>query len=113
MHELSLMASVMAIVDDARTAQGFAKVRVIRLQVGALCHAEPDALRFCFDAVTSGTVAAGSQLIIEVVPGRGHCPSCNQVVAMESRCDCCPHCADPQLRMIAGDALRVLDLEVE
>jgi Zn finger protein HypA/HybF involved in hydrogenase expression len=32
---------------------------------------------------------------------------------MESRCDCCPHCADPQLRMIAGDALRVLDLEVE
>ncbi len=107
------MENVMRIVDDAQRSQGFARVRTIRLQLGALSHAEPEALRFCFDAVTSGTIAAGSALVIEMVAGQGRCRGCGAVVAMAERFECCPLCASPDVRMTAGDALRVLDLEVE
>ena len=51
MHEVSLVESVVALVEDERRKQGFSRVRTIRLKVGTLGHAEPEALRFCFDAV--------------------------------------------------------------
>ncbi len=113
MHEVSLIESVVAIVDDARRTQMFAKVRMVRLQVGLLSHADPDALRFCFDAVTTGTIAEGAALMIDMVAGQGRCAACREIVAMAERYDCCPLCVSPSVRMIAGDALRVVELEVE
>ena len=50
MHEMSLIESVVALVEDERRKQDFSRVRTIRLAVGLLGHAEPEALRFCFDA---------------------------------------------------------------
>jgi hydrogenase nickel incorporation protein HypA/HybF len=113
MHEVSLIESVVAIVDEARRTQGFARLRTIRLQVGELSHAAPDALRFCFDAVTSGTIAEGAALMIEMTPGQGACPGCGQIVAIAERFAECPLCKSPDVRMVAGDAVRVTELEVE
>jgi hydrogenase nickel incorporation protein HypA/HybF len=113
MHEVSLIENVVAIVDDARRTQGFAKVRMIRLQLGALSHAAPEALRFCFDAVTCGTIAEGAALVIEMIPGQGRCATCGEVVMMEQRFAGCPLCASPVVSVISGDSVRVLDLEVE
>ena len=112
MHEISLIESVVAIVEDERRKQGFSRVRAIRLAVGMLGHAEPDALRFCFDAVTSGTIADGARLEITMVPGEGLCSACRQIVAIEDRFADCPLCG-ADVRMTAGDELRVSELEVE
>jgi hydrogenase nickel incorporation protein HypA/HybF len=112
-HEVSLVESIVDIVEDAHRQQAFSRVRTIWLQVGALGHAEPDALHFCFDAVTSGTIAEGAVLIIEISPGEGRCPACRHVVAITDRFSGCPVCASPDVRMIAGDELRVMEMEVE
>jgi hydrogenase nickel incorporation protein HypA/HybF len=73
-HELSLIESVVALVEDERRKQPFTRVRMIRLTLGALAHAEPAALRFCFDAVTRGTVADGARLDIDIVAGAAAAP---------------------------------------
>jgi hydrogenase nickel incorporation protein HypA/HybF len=112
-HEVSLIESVVALVEDERRKQSFERVRVIRLRLGALGHADPEALRFCFDAVTSGTVAAGALLEIEMVPGEGWCSGCNRQVPLEERFGACPICGGAGVRMIAGDELRVAEMEVE
>jgi hydrogenase nickel incorporation protein HypA/HybF len=85
MHEVSLIESVVALVEDERRKQDFSRVRLIRLKLGALGHAEPDALRFCFDAVTRGTVADGARLAIDIVPGKGWCSACSRIMALEER----------------------------
>ena len=112
MHEISLVESVVALIEDERRKQGFSRVRAIRLKVGTLGHAEPEALRFCFDAVTNGTVAAGARLEIEIVPGEGWCDGCQRKVPLEERFGACPTCGGG-VRMIAGDELRVAEMEVE
>jgi hydrogenase nickel incorporation protein HypA/HybF len=112
MHEISLLESVVAIVEDERRKQGFSLVRTIRLTVGVLGHAEPDALRFCFDAVARGTIADGARLEIEMVPGEGLCSVCQQIVPIEDQFADCPLCG-ANVRMTAGDELRVSELEVE
>ncbi len=113
MHEVSLIESVVAIVADERNRQVFSRVRTIRLELGALGHAEPDALRFCFDAVAEGTIAAGARLVIDIIPGEGRCSACLERVAIVDRYALCPLCGNHQVLMVAGGELRVAELEVE
>ena len=113
MHEISLMESVVALIEDERRKQGFSRVRAIRLKVGTLGHAEPEALRFCFDAVTRGTIADGARLDIDIVPGEGWCSGCSRTVPLEERFAACPLCGNAPVQMTAGDELRVAELEVD
>jgi len=103
-HELSLVESVVALVEDERRKQDFSRVRVIRLKVGALGHAEPEALRFCAD---------GARLEIETVPGQGWCSVCCRTVPLDERFAECPVCGNAQVRMTAGDEICVSEMEVE
>ncbi len=113
MHELSLVESIVALIEDERQRQAFSRVRLVSVHVGALGYVEPDALRFCFDAVTRGTAAEGAVLSITTVAGVGTCPACRETVALADRFDACPLCGCAQVMMIAGDELRLAELEVE
>jgi hydrogenase nickel incorporation protein HypA/HybF len=70
-------------------------------------------LRFCFDAVARGTVADGAALSIVTVAGVGRCPACRATVALADRFDACPLCGCEHVLTIAGDELRLAELEVE
>ena len=113
MHEVSLIENVIALVEQERTRQVFARVTMIRLNVGALGCAEPEALRFCFDAVATGTIAQGARLEIDVIPGEGWCADCGSTVPLGERFGLCPLCAGSRVKMTGGDALRVAEMEVE
>jgi len=113
MHEVSLIENVIAIVERERTRQAFTRVTMIKLTVGALGHAEPDALRFCFHAVAAGTIADSSRLEIEIVPGQGWCADCRSTVPLDERFGACPVCKGGRVRMTGGDVLRVAEMEVE
>ena len=68
MHEMSLTESIVELIEEGRK-QGFSRVRVVRLEIGALAQVEPEAMRFCFDAVTRGTLAEGARL--DIASARG------------------------------------------
>jgi hydrogenase nickel incorporation protein HypA/HybF len=113
MHEVSLIESVIGLVEQERRKQAFGRVNAIRLQVGALSCADPDALRFCFDAVARGTIAEGARLEIDTVPGTGWCAMCQRAMLLEERFSVCPICGSQSVRMTGGDALRLAEMEVE
>jgi hydrogenase nickel incorporation protein HypA/HybF len=108
MHELSLAT---AIVEACAERAAGVRVLRVRLEVGRLVGVLPDALRFCFDACAHGTAVEGAVLDILETPGRAICDACNGTVALASpfgRCDC-----GGVLRIVAGDELRVKDMEIE
>ena len=111
MHELSLAESMLRIVEERARCEGFDRVRAIRLEIGKLSCVMPEALRFCFDAVTRGTIAAGARLDILEVGGAGRCPACRQTVALEEPYGICPDCSVP-LAIVAGTEMQVKELEV-
>jgi hydrogenase nickel incorporation protein HypA/HybF len=112
MHEVSLIENVIALVEEERRKQSFAKVNRIRLTVGILECVEPEALRFCFDAVARGTIAEGARLEIETIPGEGWCADCQNAVKLEERFGACPDCGGYNVRMTSGGALRLAEMEV-
>lgn len=113
MHELALTESIVEIVTEEAHKQGFGKIRVVRLQLGALAHVEPEALRFCFGAVTRGTVAEGAELDIVRSQGEGWCLDCGKTVPLEERFGACPECGRRHVQMTSGDELRIQELEVD
>jgi hydrogenase nickel incorporation protein HypA/HybF len=113
MHEISLVESVVALIEDEQRKQGFSRVLAIQLRLGVLGHAEPEALRFCFDAVASGTIADGARLEIVTVPGAGWCSRCRGTVPLEDRLSACPRCGNSYVRVTAGTELRLAEMEVE
>src|SRR5512143_2109865 len=107
MHEMALTESIVEIVAEEARRQGASRVRVVRLQVGAMAPVEPEALRFCFDAVSRGTVAEGAQLDIRRPPGEGWCLDCGKTVPLEERFGACPECGRRPVQMTSGDELRI------
>jgi hydrogenase nickel incorporation protein HypA/HybF len=113
MHEMALTESIVEILAEEARKQGFGRVRVVRLEVGAMAHVEPEALRFCFDAVSRGTVAEGATLDIVRLGGEGWCLDCGKTVALDERFGPCPDCGGRHVQMTSGDELRIQELEVD
>jgi hydrogenase nickel incorporation protein HypA/HybF len=113
MHEMSLAESVVKIAEDAAQREGFARVKTVWLEVGVLAAVDPEAMHFCFDAVTRDSIAEGARLEIITVPGSARCSDCARTVPVTARYDPCPECGGHQLQMIGGTEMQVKELEVE
>jgi hydrogenase nickel incorporation protein HypA/HybF len=113
MHEMSLAEGVLKIAEDAARARGFARVKAVWLEIGALAQVEPEAMRFCFDAVTRDSIAQGARLEIVSTPGTAWCMRCSQSVPMQALSDDCPRCGSRRLQVTGGQEMRVKELEVE
>ncbi len=112
MHEMALAESVLEIARDAARSEGAHAVRGVRLEIGALASVEPEALRFCFDAVVRGSVAEGARLEIDTVPGAGWCFRCDARVPIASLVAECPVCGSAQVQLSGGTELRVKEIEI-
>lgn len=113
MHEMALCESILQIIEEEARAQGFVRVKRVRLEAGPLSGVEPEALRFGFDAVTRGSLAEAATLEIIEAPGEAWCFSCGRTVIIESRGSPCPACGGWLLQVTGGEQLRIKDLEVE
>lgn len=113
MHEMSLAEGVIQIIEDAAREQGFSKVGTVFLEIGKLSSVEPEAMRFCFEAVSRGTVADGAKLEIFEPPGRGQCLSCGETVDIAAVFDPCPLCGGYPVHPTEGTEMRVRELEVD
>jgi hydrogenase nickel incorporation protein HypA/HybF len=113
MHEMALTESIVEIAAEGARKEGAAKVKRVCVEVGALSHVEPEALEFCFAAVSAGTIVEGAILEIDRVAGEGWCPDCRKPVVIAERFAPCPECAGFHVRVTSGDALRVREIEIE
>ncbi|MDF5715338.1 MAG: hydrogenase maturation nickel metallochaperone HypA [Rhizonema sp. NSF051] len=109
MHELGITQNIVAIV--AENAQG-QKVKRVLLEIGKLSAIMPDAVRFCFDICTSGTILENATLEISETPGLARCRQCNTEIPLEKPFGSCS-CGSVQLDLIAGEELKIKEIEIE
>ncbi len=113
MHEMSLCEGVLQVLEDNAKEKGFAGVKTVWLEIGALSGVEVEAMRFAFDAVMKGSLADGAKLEIVEQPGNAWCLKCEKNVEVKQRFDACPDCEGYQLHVTGGDEMRIKELEVE
>jgi hydrogenase nickel incorporation protein HypA/HybF len=109
MHELGITRNLVAIVGDA--AKGRA-VRKVWLEIGSRSALMPEAVRFCFDVVSKGTVLEDAKLeIVTVYPG-WQCTACGVEMSGTAQ-SACSECGCDRLRLRTGDELNIKSMEVE
>lgn len=113
MHEMSLAEGVLQLVTDTACREAATRVKTVVLEIGKLSSVEPEALKFCFDVVTHGSIAQGALLEIVAVPGVGWCMPCGETVAMEELYGACPKCGSHQVQTTGGSEMRVKEIEIE
>ncbi len=112
MHEMSLAEGIRSIVLDQARSHGFARVTVLRLEIGRFAGVEKPALEFAFDVVMRGSPAEGARLEMIDLPGKALCYDCMKTVEIAARLDPCPLCGGGKLIPDGGDEMRIRDMEV-
>lgn len=112
MHEMSLAEGIRSVIEDQARAHGFARVMVVRLEIGRFAGVEKPALDFAFDVVMRGSPAEGARLEMIDLPGRALCFDCEKTVEIADRLAPCPLCGGGRLMPDGGDEMRIKDMEV-
>ena len=107
------MASAVRMAVDAAKSAGASRVLALRLRVGTLSGAVPDALRFAFDVVCRDTIAEGASLEMETVPAMGWCPVCHEEFQCADFISECPRCHSPNGELRRGRELEIASVEVD
>jgi hydrogenase nickel incorporation protein HypA/HybF len=108
MHELGLTRSVVAICSEHSKG---APVTRVTLEIGKLSAVSPESIRFCFDVCAQGTPLEGARLEIIEVPAAALCRDCGAEVPMEQSYGICG-CGSARLQLVAGDELKIKEMEV-
>lgn len=112
MHEMALCQGVVDLIDEQRVSNPFETVRRVVLEIGALGHVDPAALRFAFDVCANDTVAQGAELEILEIPAKGWCMDCSVPITIPNRIEGCPHCGSGSVIIERGEEMRLKELEV-
>lgn len=114
MHELSLIESLLNIVDDYAAADGFIRVNSLKLSFGRLSGLDRQCLEFAFSVQSVGTKAEGAVLDCEILPARIRCLDCQQEFALEGAWDCCPSCQSQDILLTGGtEELKLIEMDVD
>jgi hydrogenase nickel incorporation protein HypA/HybF len=110
MHE---MAITQGIIELCENHAGGRKIISVDVEIGELSSVVPDAVKFCFEACSSGTLLEGARLNIHRIPGRGSCSKCGAEMPLASLFDPCGACGSYGVTVAAGEEMRVREIEVD
>ena len=78
MHELALCESITDLVVECARREGIARVSRVVIEIGVAAAVDPEALSFCFPITAADTVAAGAELVINMIALAGEMRSLRQ-----------------------------------
>ena len=114
MHEMSLVGSLLDIVEEYSVRHGFSKVKTLRLSFGALSCIEPSALKMAFDVLSLDTKASGAGLEYVIHPVTVHCLACEKDHAVKEYPCVCPACSGDEVALTGGfEELRLEEMDVD
>lgn len=114
MHEMSIVQALLEQV-EAEVAKSRHSGRVVRLDlvIGRLSGVHVDSIRFAFEILAPGSIAADAELEIEEPQARMSCSSCGAEHVVEDLTVCCPGCGGPEITIQGGQELLLSSIELE
>jgi hydrogenase nickel incorporation protein HypA/HybF len=110
MHEMSITQGIIDICESHAAGR---RVLSIDVEIGELSNVVPDAVAFCFEACSQGSLLQGARLNLIRIVARGHCQVCGGEVPLASLYDACPLCGEYRVTVLTGEEMRVREIEVE
>ena len=113
MHELSITQNILDISLRAAEARHAARIRVIRLKIGAFSGVVPDCVQMYLDVLAKGTAAEGAKIEATLLPLRVRCRDCGRESEISRTHIACPSCGSLRLERLSEREFTVESLEVD
>jgi hydrogenase nickel incorporation protein HypA/HybF len=113
MHEMGIANSVLEAVRTEARRFPDRHICKVGVRIGELAGVDPDAMRFCFEALVRDTDLEPLELDVEYCPRRHLCQTCEEFFVPRLEDFACPHCGGLDSQFVEGDELELAYLEVE
>lgn len=112
-HEMSVCQALLVQVAEIARQRGAHSVCSVTIQIGLLSGIDPAQLRLAFAVMRVGSAAAAAELMIEMTAVEVRCLACGVRSATLVNRMVCRACGNFRTRVIAGDELRLLRIEIK
>ncbi len=113
MHELSIALSITEMAAEEAERNGGGRVVAVHLRLGPLSGVVKEALLSAYELAREGSAVETSRLVIEEVPLRIFCSTCDSERGASIQEMCCSVCGTPPSRVVSGREMEVVALEIE
>lgn len=112
MHEFGIAEQVIEMAVAKAREAGASTVHTLTLRIGPMSGVVSEALSFAFEALSDGTPAQGSKLVIEQTALTCYCAACQKTFEVKHYAFACPDCGQASRDIKSGRELDIVSIEV-
>jgi hydrogenase nickel incorporation protein HypA/HybF len=113
-HELAITQELLALTLQVAQESEAQQVNSVQIHVGQFAGIEDESMRFYWQHLAEGTIAADARLIFTHLPARIHCTVCGTESKFDAEVGyCCTSCHSFAVQMVGGDELRLESIEID
>ena len=113
MHEYSIVQSLIESCEENAKANNATKVTKVVVKIGVMSGVEPDLLKTAFDTFKEDTICKEALFVINIQPVIIECIDCKQQSTLEKYEYCCSHCQSNNIKILDGEEMFLMQLELE
>lgn len=113
MHEYSVVQALLEQIETVAKENDAQKVTKIIVKIGVMSGAEPHLLEIAFNTFKEKTICDGAEFVMNVQPLTIECQTCKSISELEKIHYCCPKCESIDVKVIDGEDMFLMSLEME
>jgi hydrogenase nickel incorporation protein HypA/HybF len=113
MHEYSVVQALLDQCEENAKANDATKVTKVVLKIGVMSGIETSLLERAFDTFKEKTVCDAAELVINTQALTIECHDCKKASELEKNRYNCPNCESTNVKVIDGEDMFLMSLEME
>ena len=113
LHEYSVVQSLLEQIEDLAKENKTTKIVKIITKIGVMSGIEPHLLEIAFNTFKEKTICDKAEFIMNIQPLVIECNECAQVSELEKIYYCCQTCKSTNVKVIDGEDMFLMSLEME
>ncbi len=113
MHEYSIVQALLTQCEDIAAQNEAESVTKIVVKIGKMSGVEPCLLETAFNTFKEKTVCDGAEFVMNVQPLVIECKRCGVQTTLDEIYYKCPACESLDVKVVDGEEMLLLSLEVE
>jgi hydrogenase nickel incorporation protein HypA/HybF len=113
MHEYSIVQALLEQCESYAEANEATKITKVVTKIGQLSGVEPHLLEIAFNTFKEKSVCDGAEFVMNVQPVVIECNACGEETTLTELHYRCPKCESIDVRVIDGEDMLLMSLEME
>ncbi|PID47885.1 MAG: hydrogenase maturation nickel metallochaperone HypA [Proteobacteria bacterium] len=113
MHEMSIVQALIEQCKKIAKKNKAKKILRVDVKIGVLSGIEPHFFQTTFDTFKEGTICDGAKLNMNIQKILITCNDCNTQNTLDQNHFICPKCNSENIRVIDGEDMMLMQLEME